>query len=337
MSSHMLSASLKRDLSKQWGEAICFDVPLAEISRWKIGGTADVVIAPRNSEELAKLRAWLYENNLCSIVIGATSNLLFSDEGLRAIAIQIGPRFSELLIEDRRVIAQSGVWVPGVARKAMQAGLSGLEHTCGIPGTLGGLVYMNGGSQRKGISSNITYIKSINEQGKTIVRAAHECEFSYRSSIFQKLNEVIVEVCMELSRAEDKRSVRSDMLSIMRSRRNKFPRKLPNCGSVFKSNPAMYEVFGTPGSVIENFGLKGVSIGGATISPHHANFIVNAGGATASDVLALIEKINFVVSEETGYNMDVEVLYVSSLGEIMPADKAFPYIKNREIQPKKSS
>lgn len=315
MSAHAISDSLKRDLSKRYEGSIHFDVSLAEISRWKIGGIADVVISPRNTEELAELRAWLYSNNLPSVVIGATSNLLFADEGLHAMVIQIGSDFSDLVIERNRVVAQSGLWVPGLARKAMQAGLSGLEHTCGIPGTLGGLVYMNGGSQRKGIGNNITYVKSIDERGQVVIRTSSECKFAYRSSIFQNLNEVIVEVGLELDWADDKNNVRKDMLSIIRSRRKKFPQKLPNCGSVFVSHPKMYELVGPPGRAIEECGLKGLSEGNAQVSMIHANFIVNNGGATAEDVLHLIRTVGRKVYAETGFVMLVEARYVSPEGK----------------------
>lgn len=315
--SHLVSDSLKRDLSKRYGKAVRFNVSLAEISRWRIGGLADAVITPRNVEELAELRAWLYSNNLPSVVIGATSNLLFADEGLRAIAIQIGGScLSNILIEDRRVIAQSGIWVPGLARKVMRAGLSGLEHACGIPGTLGGLVYMNGGSQRKGIGDHIEYVGSIDEQGRTTVRSFRQCEFAYRSSIFQRLNEVIVDVGLVLDRADDKREVRSNMLKIMRGRRKKFPQKLPNCGSVFVSNPSMYEMVGPPGRAIEGCELKGLSYGKAQVSNMHANFIVNNGDAKAGDVLYLIRMIGKKVMEKTGFIMEVEAKFVSPEGEI---------------------
>lgn len=327
MQTPILDSKNRAQLVQRFGRQVRFDIPLSKVSRWKIGGVADVVVTPRNVEELACLRKWIHEKSLPSVVIGATSNLLFADEGLRAIVIHIGAPLSDYAIDGCHVVAQTGIWVPKLARKAMLAGLGGLEHTCGIPGTLGGLIYMNGGSQRKGIGNNITYVKSVDERGGVIVREAHECHFSYRGSVFQTLNEIVVEVSLRLDRLRTKNNIRSDMLNIMRSRRKKFPQKLANCGSVFKSNPAMYEAFGAPGSLIEKFGLKGMSIGGASVSQHHANFIINTGGATASDVLRLIERMSLVVFKETGYRMDVEALYVSSMGEIMPADKAFPYIR----------
>lgn len=310
-----LSDDDKEELVRRFGKQVCFNIPLSEISRWKIGGIADVIVSPRNTEELSDLRGWIFKKALPSVVIGATSNLLFADQGLRAIAIHIGSSFSAGTVEGCHIVAKSGTWVPRLARKAMLAGLSGLEHTSGIPGTLGGLVYMNGGSQRKGIGNNITYVKSIDEQGQVVIRTSSECKFAYRSSIFQNLNEVIVEVGLELDWADDKNNVRKDMLSIMRSRRKKFPQKLPNCGSVFVSHPKMYELVGPPGRAIEECGLKGLSEGNAQVSMIHANFIVNNGGATAEDVLRLIRTVGKKVYAETGFVMLVEARYVSPEGK----------------------
>jgi UDP-N-acetylmuramate dehydrogenase len=312
-----LSEVNKQDLLRRYGQQVRFDVSLAEISRWKIGGLADVVISPRNTEELAGLRTWIHERGLPSVVIGATSNLLFADEGLRAIAIQIGQDFSPLKISGREIVAGPGVWVPGLALKAMRVGLTGMEHTCGIPGTLGGLVYMNGGSQRKGIGNTVSYVESIDSLGNKVRRSREECQFAYRSSVFQNLDEVISEIGLVLSDAHDKQTVRASMLAILRDRRKKFPQKLPNCGSVFVSNPAMYEKYGTPGKVIEASGCKNMQVGDAVISDMHANFIVNKGIASSADVIKLIVTVRNRVEEMTGYRMQVEAKYVEASGSII--------------------
>lgn len=295
-------------------------VPLSRISRWRIGGLADVVVSPRSVEELAKLRMWIHERGLPSVIIGATTNLLFADEGLRAIAIRIGSQFAPFSIDGSKVIAGPGVWVPGFARKAMLAGLTGLEHTAGIPGTLGGLVCMNGGSQRKGIGECVLAVQSVNALGEIIERDQAQCGFAYRTSVFQSSDEVICQTTLQLSEAADKRAVRREMLAILRDRRRKFPQKLPNCGSTFVSNPAMYADYGPPGKVIEDAGFKGYRIGAAVVSPMHANFIVNditrGKGATSRDVLELINLIRNTVAERTGYEMAVEVRHVSPAGNV---------------------
>jgi len=302
--------------------AVATDVPLARISRWRIGGLADVIVRPRSIDDLARLRAWLHAQGLQHVVIGATSNLLFADQGLRVICVQIGGAFAQLGIAGPEIIAGSGVWVPHLARRAMQAGLTGLEHTCGIPGTLGGLVCMNGGSQRKGIGDLIVSVTSVDTLGAIRTRSREECAFAYRRSIFQSCGEVVARAVMHLDTTLELRAIRQQMLAILGSRRRKFPQKLPNCGSVFVSDPAMYRDYGPPGAVVERLGFKGRRVGGALVSPQHANFIVNTGGATAADILILITEIKAAVLADTGYAMEVEVRFVTEAGEIMSPDAA---------------
>lgn len=314
------SAAAIRDLEQLCPGAIALNVPLARISRWRIGGIADVIVRPRSIDELARLRAWLHERELAHVVFGATSNLLFADEGLRAIGVQIGGTFAPLSIVGSEMTAGSGVWVPGLARRAMQAGLTGIEHICGIPGTLGGLICMNGGSQRKGIGEVVVSVTSVNAQGAVRHRSREECAFAYRRSIFQSNDEVIAEAMLRLEPATDRGAMRREMLEILSSRRRKFPQKQPNCGSVFVSNPAMYKEYGPPGAIIEQCGLKGMKIGDAQISVQHANFFINRGHATARDMIQLIAYVSSVVLQKSGFQMDCEVRCVDQDGRIIPAD-----------------
>lgn len=299
------------------------NVSLAEISQWGIGGNADVLIRPSTLQQLVELRYWFYLNDINHLAIGSTSNLLFSDEGLRAPCVQLGNRLSQVTIDKNTVLAQAGVWVPSLARRLMQAGLTGGEHMCGIPGTLGGLVCMNGGSYRKGIGSNVESVESVGVTGEIVRRTGSECYFSYRGSIFQENNEVITSVTLKFN--DGKRTqIRHDMLAILAERNRKFPRKLPNCGSVFKSNPAMYAKVGAPGTIIEELGFKGYCIGDVFVSPLHANFIVHKGQGLAKDVLALISEIDERVFSETGFRMEAEITYVTQGGNLLHANKAFP-------------
>lgn len=320
MSESVLSSNsaLVTELCRIFPGAVLTDVPLDRISRWRVGGTASIMVAPRDTEELALLRAWIYDKGLPSCVIGATSNLLFADEGLRAIGIWLGNRnLAALSISGQNLVAGPGTWVPGLARRAMLAGLTGLEHICGIPGTLGGLVCMNGGSQRKGIGERVTFVQSIDALGQVVERTQEQCGFAYRTSIFQSNDEVISQVRLSLNTSTDRRTCRREMLNILRDRRRKFPRKLPNCGSVFVSNPDMYAEYGPPGKVIEAVGLKGISSGDAYVSRVHANFIINGGNARASDIRYLIDLVKGKVAADTGYVMTVEARYVTSRGEIL--------------------
>ncbi len=320
----VLSPGMLADLERLCPGGVLYDVALSEISRWRIGGTAALILRPTDVEQLAGLRSYFATMGLRHVVIGATSNLLFSDDGLTVPCIQIGGQLSEVRIGSDQVEAEAGTWVPGLARRLMQAGLTGGAHICGIPGTLGGLVCMNGGSQRKGIGSAVEEVLSVSPDGRMIRRNQDACGFAYRTSVFQTNGEVIASARLRFTAGADRGAIRREMLAILGDRRRKFPQKQPNCGSVFKSNPAMYAEVGPPGAIIERLGFKGRREGGALVSPHHGNFIVNEGGARARDVLRLITEIRSRVVQETGYTMDAEALFVTPEGNVMATDHVPP-------------
>lgn len=289
--------------------------PLSRHSTWRIGGPADFLVEPNTIEHIRAIVGFTQRWSIPLLVIGKASNILFDDDGLRGIVVKLGHNFNRVSIRGRKVIAQCGVSVPRLAHTMCLAGLSGLEHAVGIPGTLGGLVNMNGGSQRKSISEVIEWVKVIDRHGHIHVLSKKDCGFSYRHSIFQNTDLIIVEAGLKLQCGESK-VIHSKMLENLRSRRSKFPLRLPNCGSVFKSATEMYETVGPLGRVIEEAGLKGLRVGNAEVSRKHANFIVNKGSAEASDVRELIRQVRAVVYEKMGIWMDCEVRYVTSRGEI---------------------
>ncbi|MFW5823373.1 MAG: UDP-N-acetylmuramate dehydrogenase [Marinobacter sp.] len=313
------SRGLIHDLEAMVPGGVHRNIPLDQVSRWRVGGPARLVVTPRTMEELQHVMAYVSRHRVPYVVLGSSSNLLFADEGLDVLAIHIGASLGGFHVEGSRVWSEAGIWVPGFARRLAREGLTGAEHVCGIPGTLGGLICMNGGSQRKGIGDHIIDVTSVTPEGEKRVRTREECGFRYRHSVFREIGEIIVGARFRFQPAQERASVRREMLTILGQRRRKFPRKQPNCGSVFVSNPAMYEQYGPPGAVIEQCGLKGMRLGGAMISPLHANFIVNHDGATAADVLTLIGVARNLVREKTGYDMVAEVCYVSPVGEILPA------------------
>lgn len=313
----MQLATVIDTLSRLCPGGLSQNVDLATLSRWRIGGIADVMIQPSSVNELCALRSFIANEGLPSVVIGDTSNLLFSDEGLRSICIKIGERMSSVQVDGETVSAEAGVWVPCLSRLVMQAGLTGAEHTCGIPGSLGGLICMNGGSQRKGIGSAVVDVTAVDTFGTAFTLDQEECDFAYRTSVFQINSAVIVRARLRFSHAPDRAATRREMISILHERNRKFPRKQPNCGSVFKSNPAMYTSIGPPGVAIESLGLKGFRIGDAMVSTHHANFFVNTKAASAHDMVALITKVSDAVYEQTGYRMEPEVRLVTPTGSVV--------------------
>lgn len=293
------------------------DIPLSACGTWRIGGRADFLVEPASWEQMAAVLRCAGELGRPAVVIGKGSNLLFDDAGLRGVALRIGGRLSRITITGATVQAESGVSASRLARTVALAGLSGLEHIVGIPGTLGGLVFMNGGSLQRAIGEAVTQVKTMDRRGATHVFGREDCEFAYRHSRFQRKDYVITEATMDLVPGR-REAILADMLAILRDRRRKFPLTLPNCGSVFKNDPKSFGSFGPPGRIIESLGLKGACVGGAVVSERHANFIVNRGGAKARDVLRLIELIRRQAARRTGLTLECEVRLVPSTGGIKP-------------------
>jgi UDP-N-acetylmuramate dehydrogenase len=254
-------------------------------------------------------------------LMGDASNLLFDSAGFDGVVMRIGRAMSQVRVEGNRIHAEAGAWIPSLARLAGNRGLTGLEHTIGIPGTLGGLVLMNGGSQRKGIGLNVVRVDCVDAQGNAFSLDQAGCGFAYRTSSLQDMAAAVVGAELELA-SGDRMTILREMIDIMISRKTRFPKNLPNGGSTFLSDPALYATMGPPGKVIETLGLKGTIHGGAQISPQHANFIVNTGDASSDDVLALIHLIRTSAHRETGFWMDCEVRHVAADGRVRPAHLA---------------
>lgn len=285
------------------------DEILSRHSNWKTGGEAHCYVEPNNISQIYKLFAFLKDEEIPFVTIGYGTNILFDDRGYEGVVIKIGSNLNKITFNGNNVVAESGIWVPCFARSLASKGKSGLEHIVGIPGSLGGLIVMNGGSQRRGIGENIVNIWSMDSDGSEKMYTKSDCCFGYRSSIFQSNNNIILKAELKLTQGNIS-DVRKLMLEIFKSRRGKFPKGYPNCGSVFLSNPAYYHQFGPPGMIIEKLGLKGLQKGMAQISPQHANFIINLGGATSSDIQYLIKYAHQKVIDELGLNLVPEVKYL---------------------------
>ena len=292
------------------------DADASQFSYWKIGGPVALLIEPTTIDELAEAVRLIHTFPAePGLVIGDGSNLLFDSRGFDGVIVKIGNNLSNISIEGDEVSCEAGVWVPELTYRLSELGLSGIEHICGIPGRIGGLVYMNGGSNRRSILENTVMIELINQQGGIDTVYANDLTYAYRTSPFQNDGRIVARARFKLEKTSRK-AVRQSIRKILASRRKKFPRKLPNCGSVFLSDPAMYDKIGPPGFAIEQAGLKGTRRGQAQLSPLHANFIVNLGGATSDDVLYLIHLARTKVYEETGFQMDCECRYISPKGKL---------------------
>ena len=306
---------------RRTGARVSPDALLAPLSRWKIGGRAAALVEPGTAAQAAAALRIMADRPEPLFIMGDASNVLFDSAGFSGVVLRISRRMSAMRISATHVWAEAGIWVPHLARRVGSAGLSGIEHTIGIPGTLGGLILMNGGSLRKGIGLNVVAVHCAGAGGERFTLDRSDCGFGYRTSALQQMRAVVLAAELELAPA-DPRTVRRDMLAIMRERRAKFPQSLANCGSTFLSTPEMHATIGPPGRAIETAGLKGIRRNGAQISPMHGNFLINTGGATSGDILWLIALIRQTVEARTGFAMDCEVRHLAFDGRLRPAHLA---------------
>jgi UDP-N-acetylmuramate dehydrogenase len=314
----MIDTALIGALTEASPAGVRTDVALADITGWRIGGRADAIVDPATAEEAAAVMRVMSGRPEAFLVIGETTNLLFDSRGFDGVLMRIGPRLAQVRIDGSRVTAQGGARVPELVKLCAEQGLGGIVHAAGVPGTIGGLALMNGGSRRKGIGSHIAGVLVAELDGHLRRFGRDELSFAYRRSNLQGTGSAILAVELELQPA-DANAELAEIDEILSERAAKFPLDLPSGGSVFLSDPAMYKSIGPPGRAIEEAGLKGVRVGGAQISPRHANFIVNLGGATDDDVLRLIARARGAVRARTGFAMDCEVGYVTREGALLPA------------------
>ncbi len=305
---------------------VSFSEPLSSHCSWRIGGPADALVQPDSEEQILRLLEFVRGEGIPLLVIGRGTNILFPDGGIRGVVLKLGRRFSGFSFSGARVRAKGGVWVPRLVRNIADAGLSGMEHASGIPGSLGGLVTMNGGSLRRSVGENILSVDAVSHAGEMRTFSREECDFSYRHSFFQcsgtrdEERWIILGALLELTPGD--RSDPQERLRILEGTQGKVSHHQPNCGSVFSNVPAVYDLAGPPGRIVEETGLKGKQVGGAQVSFCHANFIVNMGGATARDVLSLIGEVRRRVYDRIGVWLDCEVRYADERGVLVPASEA---------------
>lgn len=298
---------------------------LAALSTYRLGGPADVLVEPAACVQLARLREMLSAHHVPHIFLGDGSNIIFDDAGLRGVAVRIGPEMARLSRQGTRVRAEAGISMAVLARQAARWGLAGVEQLAGVPGRLGGMVAMNGGCFGQTIGEVVRRVRVVDADGRLAWLPREVCGFDYRTSRFQQPDNDYVIAELELSlRPGEPTEICRAMLATLRERRGRFPRyrRLPNCGSVFKNSPEMYERFGPPGKVIEDTGCKGWRQGGAVVSGQHGNFITAGPDAKAADVLELIARIRRAVLERTGLALSCEVKYVTADGQIRNAHSA---------------
>ncbi len=275
--------------------------PMAKHTSFGIGGPADIFIELKSVERAAELLLIIKQFNVPYTIIGNGSNLLVSDKGIEGVVVKICD--DTLEIKGDVCYCAAGVKLSAFCLKVAEASLGGAEFAYGIPGTVGGAVFMNAGAYGGEIKQIIESVKSLDKNGKVTVRTKNELELGYRTSIFKTNGEIILSATFKLNKRE-KSEIIADMDDFLTRRKSKQPIELPSAGSTFKRPEGNFA-----GTLIEQCGLKGVSIGGAEVSIKHAGFIVNNGGATALDVLTLIKKVQDTVYSEFGIMLEPEVIF----------------------------
>lgn len=277
---------------------------LAPYTTWKIGGPADVFIVPEDKVQLSASIRLLHSQGVPWTIIGRGSNLLVTDKGIRGVVIKLGDAFETLRFEGATVIAGASYSFIKLSVLAAKEGLTGLEFAGGIPGSVGGAVYMNAGAHGSDVSQIIKQAEVILDTGELVTMQAEELQFAYRHSILQKLPGIVTEAVFELQNG-DRKEIAGAMAAYRDRRLRTQPLQLATAGSVFRNPDNRFAA-----KLIEEAGLKGMRVGGAEVSPLHANFIVNTGNATAVDVLTLIQEVQRIVHEKNGVKLVPEVLVV---------------------------
>ena len=275
---------------------------MSQHTSFRIGGPCDLMVVPRTEEELRQVLRILREREICPVVLGGGSNVLVSDEGIRGVVILMKDALTGLeLIDETTIIAESGVSMARLANFAADCGLTGLEFAQGIPGTVGGGLYMNAGAYGGELKDTAVRTKVMHMDGCTEYVEGEAQGLGYRTSAFQHMEAIILGAEFRLQKG-DPASIRETMKDLGQRRRSKQPLELPSAGSTFKRPDGYFA-----GALIEEAGLKGYSVGGAMVSPKHAGFVVNVGGATAADVLTLIRDVQDKVLAESGVLLEPEI------------------------------
>ena len=282
-------------------DRVLVEEPMKRHTTFRIGGPADFFLLPSTVDEVRGILEICREEELPYFILGNGSNLLVSDKGYRGVIIQLYRNFSNISVEGNEICASSGALLSQIAAAARNASLTGFEFAGGIPGTLGGAVFMNAGAYGGELKDVLKEAVVMTEQGEILTLPVEKLDMGYRTSRIKKAGYLVLEARLVLEQG-DMDKIRDITKDLTEKRVSKQPLEYPSAGSVFK-RPVGYFA----GTMIEQCGLKGKTVGGAMVSPKHAGFIVNTGNATCQDVLDLISLIQTTVNEQTGIMLECEI------------------------------
>jgi len=294
---------IKAKLEQQISGRILDGEPLGKYTSFGIGGPADIMVFPEGAADVRAALRLCREEGVPYLVLGGGSNLLVRDGGFRGVVLHLEGVFTQLNVEGKRVWAGAGVRLSRLVAFCSKLALSGVECLAGVPGTVGGAVRGNAGAFGGSIADHLVAVRLLTREGDEHVFSRDRMEFSYRRSSLPE-GCVILEAAFDLEQG-DTGEIRRRISANLVQRNRGQPVEWRSAGSVFKNPPGEYA-----GRLVEKAGLKGVRVGGACISPKHGNFIINLGGATATDILALIDLMQRQVREKMQVELELEVRVV---------------------------
>ncbi len=282
---------------------------MKNLSSMKTGGIARECYFPENEGEIVEIIKNLRQNGRKFIVLGNISNVLLPDEEI-AVPLIVTTEMKNVTVNDTEIYAEAGASITKLAYDMCRMGLSGMETFYGIPGTVGGAVYMNAGAYGTETANAVKSVKVLDKGGSIVTFTKDECEFDYRKSVFQKGGYTILGATFVLEHKNADECV-SSAKEYMQKRIDKQPLEYPSCGSAFKRPEGLFA-----GALIESAGLKGYNVDGAEVSEKHAGFVINKGGATTNAVLTLMRDIRARIKEKDGVTLEAEIQLLGKDGEL---------------------
>ena len=282
--------------------AYTLNEPMSAHTTFKIGGAADIMITVQSIDELKTALSACKDSDVPFMILGNGSNLLVSDDGIEGAVILLDGDFKAITVDGETVTAGAGAKLSKLCTVALDEELSGLEFAYGIPGSVGGAMYMNAGAYGGEMKDVALSVTALTADGEVKEYSLEELNLGYRTSIFKTNGEIILFSKYQLHKGE-RSAIKAQMDDVMNRRKTKQPLEYPSAGSVFKRPEGAFA-----GTLIEQCGLKGRPVGGAQVSDKHAGFIINVGGATCDDVMNLVKLVQDVVKTETGYFLEREII-----------------------------
>ncbi len=283
------------------GAELTPDVRLSELTTFKIGGACKALITLPDIAACQAIITYLRENQIPFTLIGRGSNLLAADQGYEGIVLKLGGALAaEITEENGAVTCGAGVSLKNLCLFALEHALTGLEFAFGIPGSVGGAVFMNAGAYDGEFSQVLESVTALDENGNLLTLGASELNLGYRHSVFMEHPWIVLQATVRLTSGEQE-AIRAKMQDLLGRRKSKQPLEFPSAGSTFKRPVGSYA-----SKLIDECGLKGYTVGGAQVSEKHAGFVVNRGGATFADVMAVCQHVQEVVKAQTGFILELE-------------------------------